>query len=397
MQKVLTGLDILTDEADEQKQVKGNIAYLGHQASVNRKMQNGLDVVFSIFGSRVTKAFGPQHGFATTAQDNMIETPHEVHPLHGIPVYSLYSETRIPTDEMLDQTDCVLVDLQDVGTRVYTYIWTLYHLMQYSLYKEIQIVVLDRPNPIGGLSVQGNLPEQEYFSFVCRSQIPMRHGMTIGELALWFKKFHFPDVTLKIIPMRGWERRMHWQDTGLLWVNPSPNLPTPEGCLVYPGTVLFEGTTISEGRGTTRSLELFGHPAIDPYKWKPEMDKFLTESGIKGQVLRPVFFEPVFHKFKRRNCGGFQIHVQDRELFNPWKLGQLLLNFFIKRLDLDTFWSTDPYEYEFQGLAIDWINGTEKIRRWVEAGHDSNELIALENTGRDEFMELRHETLIYPE
>ncbi len=396
MHKVLTGLDILAGEHTEQKKIQGNIAYLGHQASVDSRLQNGLDVIVSLFGNRVTGAFGPQHGFSTIAQDNMIETPHGIHPLHGIPIYSLYSETRIPTDNMLDQTDCLIVDLQDVGTRVYTYIWTLFYVMQYAHGKKIQILVLDRPNPIGGINVQGNLPESDYYSFVCRSKIPMRHGMTIGEIAGWFKKIHFPDVSLRVIPMKGWERWMHWKNTGLEWINPSPNLPTPGGCLIYPGTVLFEGTILSEGRGTTRSLEIFGHPDLEPYKWKPDLEFFLAKSGAKGQVLRPVFFEPVFHKFAGKHCGGYQIHVTDPKAFNPWKLGQLLMQFFYQRMGSEIFWSTNPYEYEFQGYAIDWINGTDKIRNWIEKGLPLKELDELANRGRDEFLALRQEQLLYP-
>jgi uncharacterized protein YbbC (DUF1343 family) len=253
MQKILTGLDILIKSPEARADIKGTIAYLGHQASVSSNLENGLDIMFSLFGSRVIKAFGPQHGFSTMSQDNMIETPHEIHPIHGIPVFSLYSETRIPTKEMLADVDNFIVDLQDVGTRVYTYIWTLYHIMEAVNGTEINIIILDRPNPAGGKMVQGNFPDKLFYSFVCMSKIPMRHGLTIGEMALWFQKNHFPDVKLNVLAMKGWERWMLWQDTGLHWVNPSPNLPTPEGCLVYPGSVLFEGTNLSEGRGTTRA------------------------------------------------------------------------------------------------------------------------------------------------
>ena len=239
MQKILAGLDVLQSGTDVQKNIKGTIGYLGNQASVNHEMENGLDVIISLFGKRVSKAFGPQHGFSSTAQDNMIETPDAVHPVYGIPIYSLYGKTRIPTDEMLEGLDNIIIDLQDAGTRVYTYIWTLFNVMEKSRGKGIRIIVPDRPNPAGGLAVQGNLPEKDFYSFVCQSDIPMRHGMTIGELALWFRRHHFPEVKLEVIPMKGWERWMMWKDTGREWINPSPNLPTPEGCLAYPGAVLF--------------------------------------------------------------------------------------------------------------------------------------------------------------
>ena len=395
MYKVLSGLDILTSELQEQKQIRGNIAYLGHQASVNGKLQNGLDLIVPIFGKRVSKAFGPQHGFSTSAQDNMIETPHAIHPAYKIPIYSLYSETREPTDDMMDKVDTLIVDLQDVGTRVYTYIWSLYHSMQYAEGRAIEVVVLDRPNPLGGLNIQGNLPDPEYYSFVCRSKIPMRHGLTIGEMALWFKKHHFPDVSLRIIKMKGWKRKMLWRNTNLDWVNPSPNLPTPGGCLIYPGTVLIEGTNLSEGRGTTRSLELFGHPNINPFLIKKDLDSYLAKVGIEAFELRPTYFEPVFHKFSGLSCGGFQIHLTNYHKANSWKLVQFLLSFFYQRIGNEGFWCTKPYEYEFDGLAIDWINGTDKIRKQIENNTLEMELLELEKEGMDEFKELRKEVLMY--
>ena len=395
MPKILTGIDILINSPEARSDIKGNIAYLGHQASVSSNLENGLDIMFALFGKRVIKAFGPQHGFATIAQDNMIETSHEVHPVYGIPVFSLYSETRVPTKNMLEDVDSLIVDLQDVGTRVYTYIWTLFHILEQVRSLDINIIVLDRPNPAGGVSIQGNFPEKEYYSFVCMSNIPMRHGLTIGEIALWFQKYHFPDVNLKVISMGGWERWMLWQNTGLHWLNPSPNLPTPEGCLVYPGTVLFEGTNLSEGRGTTRSLEIIGHPDIEPNKWKPDLDKFLMKNGIHGHVIRPVYFEPVFQKFKEEPCGGYQIHVTDHKRLNTWKLGQLLIAFLYDRMDIDLFWNSNPYEYEFQGLAIDWINGTGRIRNLIEHCCQGEDLDLIEKGGKDEFMDKRKEILLY--
>jgi uncharacterized protein YbbC (DUF1343 family) len=395
MTKVQTGLDRLTGSEDEREKLSGNIAYLGNQASVSSGLLSGLDIMVELFGSRLIRAFGPQHGFSMTAQDNMIESPHEVHPVHGIPVYSLYSETRSPTGEMLEGIDTLIVDLQDTGTRVYTYIWSLFHIMEAIRDRDILLVVLDRPNPSGGMLVQGNLPDKDFMSFVCRSEIPMRHGMTIGELAAWFRMNHFPDAQLEIIRLKGWERWMVWKDTGRAWINPSPNLPTPEGCLVYPGTVLFEGTNISEGRGTTRSLEIIGHPEIRAYQWKEDIDAFLEKNDITGYFLRPVFFEPFFNKFTGRLCGGYQVHVTDHNIFNPWKLGQLLMSFLYGRIDPADFWNTRPYEYEYQGHAIDWINGTDKFRMFIEDNILPERIVESETYGKEEFLELRKECLLY--
>ena len=395
MQKILTGLDILSNSPEIRATIKGTIAYLGNQASVSRCLENGLDKMIALFGSRVIKAFGPQHGFATIAQDNMIETAHYNHPVHGIPVLSLYSETRIPTKEMLEGIDNLIIDLQDVGTRVYTYIWTLFNIMKSVRGTGIKITVLDRPNPAGGKLVQGNFPNEIFYSFVCMSGIPMRHGLTIGEVALWFQKNHFPDVKLNVVSMQGWERWMIWQNTGLHWVNPSPNLPTPEGCLVYPGSVLFEGTNLSEGRGTTRSLEMIGHPDIEAEKWKSDLDKFLKKNGSPGFVLRPIYFEPVFQKLKGTTCGGYQIHNTLPNTSNPWKLGQLLLSFLFERMDKESFWNNQAYEYKTHGLAIDWINGTDRIRKNIEQGCNGVDLDEIEKEGLHEFMVLRQEILLY--
>jgi len=362
----LTGLDILLRSAEVQQKVTGSIAYLGHAASVSYRMENGLDELVGLFGKRVIKVFGPQHGFGSVVQDNMIETDHFNHPAYNMPVYSLYGETRKPTEEMLEGIDTLIVDLQDVGTRVYTYIWTLYLTMQACTGKNIRIIVLDRPNPVGCRLKEGNLPDPEWYSFVGMAPIPMRHGMTIGELALYFKKLNNWNADLHVVQMEGWKREMLWKDTGRLWVNPSPNLSTPEGALIYPGSVLLEGTVLSEGRGTTRALEQFGHPAIDPYLIRTGLMDYLKKQEQSGFVLRPVWFQPAFQKFAGQVCGGFQIHVTDPVLFTPWKLMLLILNYLYHHTDIRPFWSSAPYEYQFTGLAFDWINGTTRIREWVE-------------------------------
>jgi uncharacterized protein YbbC (DUF1343 family) len=361
-----TGLDSLLTSSEIQGLIHGKIGYVGHSASVSWRMENGLDELVGLFGRRVIKAFGPQHGFGSVVQDNMIETAHMMHPAWDIPVYSLYGETRKPTEEMLEGIDTLIIDLQDVGTRVYTYIWTVYLTMEACIGKDIRIVVLDRPNPIGGTLTEGNLPEPEWYSFVCLAPIPMRHGKTIGEMALLFKELNGWNLDLQVIPTSGWDRTMLWKDTGRLWVNPSPNLPTAEGCLVYPGTVMIEGTVLSEGRGTTRSLEQFGHPAIDPYAIRKMLLSYLDKNELKGMVLRPVYFQPTFHKFTGEVCGGYQIHVTNPNQFQPWKTMLYILKFLYHHTDIRPFWSTAPYEYQFEGLAIDWINGTDRVRGWIE-------------------------------
>ncbi len=361
-----TGLDNLLLSSEVQGLVKGNIAYLVHAASVSWRMENGLDEMIGLFGKRVIKAFGPQHGFGSVVQDNMIETSHELHLGWNIPVYSLYGKTRNPTDEMLEGINTLIIDLQDVGTRVYTYIWTLYLTMEACKGKDIRIIILDRPNPIGGIVTEGNLPDPDWYSFVCLAPIPMRHGKTIGELAVWFKELNRWNIDLQVVSMTGWERTMLWKDTGRLWVNPSPNLPTAEGCLVYPGTVMLEGTVLSEGRGTTRSLEQFGHPAIDPYYLRKELLKYLKDNNLEGMVLRPVHFQPTFHKFAGELCHGYQIHVTDPAAYQPWKTMLHILKFIYNNTYIRPFWSDKPYEYQFDGLAFDWINGTDSIRKWIE-------------------------------
>jgi len=394
--KIKLGLDRLVNETKWQADLVGNVAYLGHEAAVDSTLKPGIMSLKQLLGRRLTKAFGPQHGFTSQDQDNMIETPHQHHPGLGIPVYSLYSETRTLTDDMAKNIDTLIIDLQDVGTRVYTYIWTLYQIMEYYQNREVKLIVLDRPNPIGGLTIEGNLPEAAWHSFVCRSSIPMRHGLTIGELALMFRDEIQGKFELTVIPMEGWMRYMEWPDNQLAWINPSPNLATYSSSQVYPGTVLFEGTSWSEGRGTTRSLELFGHPAINPFVELERLNNHLQKTAnLSGYYLRPCYFKPTFQKFQDTSCGGFQLHCTNPSDFTPWKTAQHCLYYFYQRLDLDPFWNHDPYEYETDGLPIDYINGTTCIREWIETGASPTELVELELSGRKEFLTKRANYLLY--
>ena len=294
--KIGTGLDVIESSESLQKQFPGKIGYLAHAASVDHDLKHGIIVLKELFGSRFTKIFSPQHGLVGDVQDNMIESDHFQHPYFGLPIYSLYSETRKPSNKMLEGLDHVFIDLQDVGTRIYTYIYTMTYMMEACGEMGIQVVILDRPNPINGLQIEGNMLDPVFSSFVGRHPLPMRHAMTIGEIAEMAQRYWGIKCELKVVAMEGWQRSMYFRDTDLPWVLPSPNLATPEAAVVFPGSVLFEGTNVSEGRGTTRSLEIVGHPSVEPYSWLPELQSIFEKCGLTGFVLRPVNFIPTFQK-----------------------------------------------------------------------------------------------------
>jgi uncharacterized protein YbbC (DUF1343 family) len=396
MLKTKTGLERLVNDKSLQENLKGKIAYLCHSASVTSSLEHGLIALRKIFGERLIKVFGPQHGFVTDVQDNMVETNHYVHPYFKIPVYSLYSETRIPTDEMLEGIDHILVDLQDVGTRIYTYIYTLTLLMEACQKRGIEVVILDRPNPINGVTLEGNILDMNYASFVGRHPLPVRHGLTMGEVAMMHKKFWGGrDCKLSIIEMQGWDREMSFEDTGLPWVLPSPNLATIEAAYTFVGTVLYEGTNISEGRGTTRSLEIIGHPKIEAFSFHEKLKPIFNKANLKGFVLRPLVFLPTFQKHMGKPCGGFQIHVTNRKIFEPWRLCQYLLREMFKELGSDFQWKAPPYEYEYHKVPVDLINGTDKLRLWVENNGNEDEYQEIMKPHFDEFMDQRNSILLY--
>lgn len=366
--KVKTGLDILTRDSNLQNKFKGNVALLSHNASVDSNCTHAILKFKEIFGSRFVKIFGPQHGFSTDSQDNMIETDHSIHPFLNIPVYSLYSETRIPTDEMLEGIDHFFVDLQDIGCRMYTYIYTLTLLLEKCNNIDIQVIVLDRPNPINGNDIEGNILESEFKSFIGLHPIPVRHGMTIGEVALMHQRYWAHEKTnLEVIKMMGWKRSMYFEDTELPWVLPSPNIARTESTCTFPATVIFEGTNLSEGRGTSQPLEIVGHPKIEPFSfYNKHLSHVIHNSKLTGFVIRPINFLPTFHKHAEKVCGGFQIHVTDKKTFKPWRVGQLLLRELYHNLDNEFSWNDPPYEYNLTQMPIDIINGTNKLRYWVE-------------------------------
>ncbi|WP_456376308.1 exo-beta-N-acetylmuramidase NamZ family protein [Lutibacter sp.] len=381
MGKVKTGLDLLTKDFKLQNKFKGNVALLCHNASIDSTYTHSAAKFKQLFGARFIKIFGPQHGFSTSSQDNMIETNHFIHPYFKIPVYSLYSETRIPTNEMLENIDHLFVDLQDIGSRMYTYIYTLTLLLEKCINKDIEVIVLDRPNPINGVAIEGNILEPEFKSFIGRHPLPVRHGMTIGEVALMHQKFWTKEKTnLKVIKMANWERTMFFEDTKLPWVAPSPNIARVESTNTFPTTVLFEGTNLSEGRGTTQPLEIVGAPEIEPHSfYENYLSKKIEKSKLKGFIIRPITFIPTFDKSINKVCGGFQIHITNKVLFKPWRVGQLLLRELYHHLENSFKWKMPPFEYNYTQLPIDIINGSKKLRHWVEKNESIEILDSFEN------------------
>ena len=373
-------------------EIKGNIGLLCHSASVASSLTHTIDIVLDLYGHRLKKLFGPQHGLVTDVQDNMVETEDFFHPHYQLPVYSLYGENRAPTKKMLEDLDTLIIDLQDVGTRVYTYIQTLSYCLQECHKADLSVVILDRPNPVGGEIIEGNILEEKFKSFVGLHEIPQRHGMTMGEMSLWIKDLLNLNVDLKVIKMSGWERYMSFRDTGLHWINPSPNLSTPESSYSFVGSVLFEGTNISEGRGTTRALEIVGHPKIEPNSFSEHLNKKLNDPNI---YFRPQVFIPTFHKWKDKVCGGVQLHCLSPGTAKMWRAGQFLCQEIYNHLGDEFKWSQKPYEYEFSGLAIDFINGSDKIRHWVEQTGSLADLKEIEAVNRDAFLENRKQFLLY--
>ncbi len=396
MTQVKTGLMRIRDEKNLQDKYQGNIGILCHSASIDENYQHCVEILMNTFPGKVKKLFGPQHGFVTDVQDNMIESDHFNHPHFNIPVYSLYSETRIPTDEMLEGLDHIFIDLQDVGTRIYTYIYTMTYMLEKCAEKNIQVVVLDRPNPINAQDVEGNILDPKFASFVGRHPLPVRHGLTIGEVALMHQKFWCnKKVKLDIIEMENYRRSMNFYETRLPYINPSPNLPTIDGCYTFVGTVLFEGTNISEGRGTTRALEQIGHPKFDPWKYIEHFNNIFRVQNLAGFTLRPVAFYPMFQKHAEKNCGGYFIHITDHTKFKPWRVSQILLKELKHILGEDFKFKTDPYEYEYEMNPMDMINGTDRIRQWYDTTENYEFLDQIEAEQMGPFLEQRTQIQLY--
>ena len=365
------GIDrLLADKALRKPLAGRRVALLAHPASVTGGLAHSLDAL-SAAGIKLAAAFGPQHGLRGDKQDNMVESPDFNDPVHGIPVFSLYGKVRRPTPPMMAPFDVLLVDLQDLGCRVYTFLTTLRYVLEAAARHGKSVWVLDRPNP-AGRPVEGVKLRAGWESFVGAGALPMRHGMTLGEAARWFIRQHKLDLDFKVVEMKGWKPDTApgygWPLGEREWVNPSPNAPSVSMARCYPGTVMLEGTTLSEGRGTTRPLELFGAPDLDPAAILEVMSS-LQPGWLRGCRLRPCWFEPTFHKHAGKLCAGIQIHVEgpgyDHGAFRPWRLMALAFKA-IKALQPDyPLWRDFPYEYETR-LAIDVINGGPLLRTWVD-------------------------------
>jgi uncharacterized protein YbbC (DUF1343 family) len=367
------------------------VGVLANPASIDHGFRHFVDRFSHSNRYKLTAIFGPQHGYRSDLQDNMIETPHAKDRRRNVPIFSLYSETREPTKEMLDLIDVLVIDLQDVGARIYTFIYTMANCLRAAARHGLPVIVCDRPNPIGGGQVEGPTLDPGFESFVGQFRMPMRHGMTVAELARLFNEHHGIDAALEVFSMEGWSRGMYWDETDLPWVMPSPNMPALDTAIVYPGTVLYEGTMLSEGRGTTRPFELIGAPWLDGDQLAERMNKV----GLKGVYFRPVTFEPTFQKHARVACGGCQIHVTSRKDFLPVKAGVSLLRECFRSAPDRFAWRDPPYEYEHDKMPIDILAGSPALRQQIENQMPLAEIVASWRPGIAEFTEIRRKFLLY--
>ena len=398
------GIDRLLDEPGLRRELRGRrVALLAHPASVTADLTHALDALAAIGPDvKLTAALGPQHGLRGDKQDNMVESDDFVDPALGVPVFSLYGEVRRPTPAMLDTFDVLLVDLQDLGCRIYTFITTLRYVLEAAAAHGKSVWVLDRPNPVGR-PVEGLTLRAGWESFVGAGDMPMRHGLTLGELGHWFVRRLALDVDYRVIEMHGWQPEaapgFGWPLGERTWVNPSPNAPNLWMARCYPGTVMLEGTTLSEGRGTTRPLELFGAPGLDVPGLLRDM-QHLAPQWLRGCRLRPCWFEPTFHKHVRQLCAGVQVHVEDgaydHAAFRPWRLQALAFKALRRQRPDYELWRDFPYEYEHGRLAIDLINGSELLRHWVDdPASTAADLDALASADERAWLEQRADVLIY--
>lgn len=387
---VSLGIDRLLS-TDRQLVAGKRVGVVCNPASVDSRFRHTADRLAADPDVTVAAIFGPQHGFRSDVQDNMIETPHTSDARRRVPIYSLYSETREPSAAMLGGLDVLVVDLQDVGTRVYTYIYTMANCMRAAARHGVRVVVCDRPNPIGGEQIEGNLLRDPWTSFVGQFPLPMRHGMTIGELARLFNEDFGLGCALDVVPLEGWRRSMYFDETGLPFVIPSPNIPTLDSTVVYPGAVLFEGTKLSEGRGTTRPFELIGAPWIDGERLADAMNG----RGLAGVHFRPVFFEPTFQKHAKQTCGGCQIHVTDREAFRPVRAAVELIGEFRREAPDRFAWREPPYEYEHDKEPIDILYGSDELRVTLDSGGDVETLVQSWRAEEEAFRQQRQPYLLY--
>jgi uncharacterized protein YbbC (DUF1343 family) len=401
MTRVRTGLEFFLDPAgDPAGLTRGaRLGVVAHPASVDAGGRHLVDRLLRDGRFRVARLFGPEHGIRGEAQD-MEAVGEPTDGASGLPVVSLYGSTEAslkPDPSHLRGLDAIVYDLQDVGTRYYTFAVTLSYLMEAARDAGIPVVVLDRPNPIGGLAVEGPILEPAYASFVGRFPIPVRHGLTTGELALMMRDAFGVGGDVRVVRMSGWSRRLQFEDTGLAWVLPSPNMPTPDTARVYPGGCLVEGTNLSEGRGTTRPFELIGAPWLDPAACAEALGQAADQEGLDGVLFRGTTFRPMFGKHAGRSCGGVQVHLTDRERAKPFAVYVVLLRE-ARKLAPDLFdWRREPYEFVADRLAIDLLLGRADLRPMIEAGAAVAEMESVWADGLARYLELRRRFLIYPE
>jgi uncharacterized protein YbbC (DUF1343 family) len=389
-QHVKLGLERLLEE--QIVDLKGaRVGLICNQASVDHDFRHAADLIHQQSDIDLRVLFGPQHGIRGDVQDNMIETAHSVDRRTRLPVYSLYSETRVPIEDMLDKVDALVFDMQDVGCRIYTFVYTLANCMRAAVTFDKKVVVCDRPNPINGVSVAGNILETEYASFVGQFPLPTRHGMTVGELARMFNEHFGIGCDLEIVPMNGWRREFWHDDTDAPWVLPSPNMPTLDSATVFPGTVHFEGTQVSEGRGTTKPFELIGAPYIDPDDYADALNAL----NLPGVYFRSCAFQPTFQKHAGVTCGGVQIHVIDRAAFEPVFTGVAMVKLIHDMYPNEFRWKLPPYEYVYDKNPFDVISGTNKIREAFEQGVELDAIAETWKRPLLEFKQLRESFLIY--
>jgi len=391
------GIDRLLAERALAKRLAGRrVALLAHPASLTQDLEHALDALAAA-GVKLTAALGPQHGLRGDKQDNMVESSDFTDPVHGIPVFSLYGAVRRPSAQMMERFDVLLVDLQDLGCRVYTFLTTLRYVLEAAAQHGKSVWVLDRPNPIGRL-VEGLKLRPGWESFVGAGALPMRHGLTLGEAAKWFVRSAKIDVDCEVVEMKGWKPAEGWPLGERAWVNPSPNAPNLGMARCYPGTVMLEGTTLSEGRGTTRPLEVLGAPDLDMNEVMKKM-KSLEPRWLRGCRLRPCWFEPTFHKHAGKLCAGLQIHAEaphyGHEAFRPWRIVALAFKAIRSLAPQYPLWRDFPYEYETR-LAIDVINGGSLLRQWVDdAGATPGDLDAAARADEDAWRDEREAVLLY--
>jgi uncharacterized protein YbbC (DUF1343 family) len=390
--KIKTGLDLVEKDWPAHL-ADARVGLLVHPASVNSALEHAVDIFSRSRRSELRCLFGPQHGIRGETQDNMVEWEGFEDPRTGLRVFSLYGTRRRPDTQMMKGVDVMVIDLQDVGSRYYTFIWTLALVMESCREEKKAVVVLDRPNPIGGHIIEGPILQPDFKSFVGLHSLPVRHGMTVGEIALYFKEFFYPGVDLYVIQMKDWKRTMWFDDTHLPWVLPSPNMPTLDTAAVYPGMCLLEGTELSEGRGTTRPFETFGAPYIDPFV----LVKKLKEEKMPGTELRPLYFMPTFQKHAGKFCGGAQIHITDREKFKPFRTAVAIIRAILELYPKEFLWKSPPYEYEFHKMPFDILAGGDRLRKEIEAGKPVREMEGWWNTELSGFdKKIRKEFLLYP-